>query len=80
MYSETFRTFSSTNRFVINLLIKMLYVTKRPDVDTKRPGTKRPGYETSCTQIEKLCGFFQLCVSKRGYVLSYILFSHIKVH
>ena len=26
MYSETFRTFSSTHRFVINSLIKMLYV------------------------------------------------------
>ena len=49
--------------------------TKRHDVDTKRPGTKRPGYETSCTQIEKLC-FFQLCVSVKGdiyYHTSYFL-------
>jgi peroxiredoxin family protein len=106
MYSETFRTYFSTHRFVINSLIKMLYVvetlellpimnvtkwlkiavcsnslniyhgtdniikqsfisssscpgtkrltihfypgTKRSDLDTKRPGTKWPGYETSC--------------------------------
>ena len=45
MYSETFRTFFSTHRFVINSLIKMLYAGADPGFCVRGDESRREVWE-----------------------------------